>query len=999
MGSYSKPTQFKTIQSFVPDFCPNRITQYESNRTGMRVVVVDGEGPKLHGYFVLATEIHDDSGAPHTLEHLCFMGSRSYQYKGFLDKLATRAYSGTNAWTATDHTAYTLETAGWAGFRQILPIYLEHIILPTITDAACLTEVHHIDGNGLNAGVVYSEMQGVQNTAQELIDLRTKRLVYPKGSGFRYETGGMMEQLRVLTADRIRQFHRDMYQPKNLCIILFGQLNHDELLETLDDFEDSIADSIPDPAAPFKRPWIDSEETKFPEETIIETVDFPDEDESMGQIDIHFLGPDCAKSIDICELNVVLLYLAGSSAALLDNNLVEKEQLASGVYYQINSRPKTEVTFSLSGVETEKLQEVEARFFELLKGAMVKPLDMPFLRDCLDRQVRTTKYQFDTSATAFSDDIIVDYLFGKRDGSTLEDLKTLNDYDTLKSQSESQWKDFIQKYFSDAHHISILGKPSASLSEKLKQDEAKRIEEQVHRLGPEGLEECAKSLEEAKAENDREIPSSMLARFEVPPVESIHFINTSSARAGPALKVGRPSNRYQNIVEKDSKNMPLFIDFEHIPSNFARVNLMISTEQLPVELRPLIPLYLESFFTLPIKRGDKTVEFEQVVIELERETVGYDIDNAADLGNVECLRIQFQVEIEKYDVAIRWIKELLWNSSFDEGRLKAINSRLLADIPETKRSGESMLSACHLMLHLAPESMGRVRSTLTQALYLKGIKNLLKTEPAKVISLLEAFRKSLCKFLNFRVIVIADLDKLRNPVSTWQEFMSDLKIDPLHPPALTPLGRRLDRLSPAGLHPGQSSYIVPMSTIDSSYALAVARGPTTYDDPSLPALMIAMAYMNAVEGPLWVAVRGTGLAYGTSVSYEIDTGFIHLEVYRSPDAYRAILASREIVQGHIDGTIPFDPLMLEGAVSSIIVTFANAQATLPAAATSNFVRTVMRELPEDYMQVMLKKVKEVDVEAIKRSLKDVVFDLFRPEKSNFLVTCAPGLTEVSNFHG
>ena len=214
MGSIETKKHFHILQQFTPDFCPNEITQYESDTTGMRVVVVNQEGPKLFGFFVLATEIHDDSGAPHTLEHLCFMGSKSYQYKGFLDKLATRAYSGTNAWTATDHTAYTLETAGWAGFAQILPIYLEHVIVPTLTDAGCTTEVHHIDGSGNDAGVVYSEMQGVQNTASELIELKAKRIIYPEAVGFRYETGGMLEQLRDLSADRIRAFHREMYQPK-----------------------------------------------------------------------------------------------------------------------------------------------------------------------------------------------------------------------------------------------------------------------------------------------------------------------------------------------------------------------------------------------------------------------------------------------------------------------------------------------------------------------------------------------------------------------------------------------------------------------------------------------------------------------------------------------------------------------------------------------------------------------------------------------------------------
>lgn len=89
------------MQCFSTDYSPATVTQYESQRTGMRVVVVDQEGPKVNGYFTLATEIHDDSGAPHTLEHLCFLGSKNYKYKGFLDKLATRAYANTNAWTAT----------------------------------------------------------------------------------------------------------------------------------------------------------------------------------------------------------------------------------------------------------------------------------------------------------------------------------------------------------------------------------------------------------------------------------------------------------------------------------------------------------------------------------------------------------------------------------------------------------------------------------------------------------------------------------------------------------------------------------------------------------------------------------------------------------------------------------------------------------------------------------------------------------------------------------
>lgn len=104
------------------------------------------------------------------------MGSEKYPYKGIIDHLANRGFSnGTNAWTDTDHTAYTVSTAGEQGFLQLLPIYVDHILYPTLTKAGFVTEVHHIDGKGEDSGVVYSEMQGRENTSGDLMALRYVR--------------------------------------------------------------------------------------------------------------------------------------------------------------------------------------------------------------------------------------------------------------------------------------------------------------------------------------------------------------------------------------------------------------------------------------------------------------------------------------------------------------------------------------------------------------------------------------------------------------------------------------------------------------------------------------------------------------------------------------------------------------------------------------------------------------------------------------------------------
>ena len=989
MPSTTNNSHFRTLQRFKIEYSPSFLTQYESSRTGLRVVVVDQQGPKVLGYFALATEIDDDSGAPHTLEHLCFMGSKSYKYKGILDKLATRAYSTTNAWTATDHTAYTLDTAGWEGFAQILPVYLEHVIVPTLTDAGCYTEVHHVDGEGHDAGVVYSEMQGVQNNQGELMELQSKRLLYPEGIGFRYETGGMMEQLRVLTANRIRQFHRDMYQPKNLCVVVIGEVDHENLLAILDRFEGTILDDIPKPDAPFKRPWVESKPTPTLKESSRATVDFPEEDEETGEILISYFGPDLNNTIESTAVNILLTYLAGSSASVLENVLVEREQLATAVYYSTEARPNTLIQFSLSSVATEKLSEVETRFFELLGEIAAKDFDLNYIKDCIRRERRQVMSASESSASVFADSIIKDFLFGNRDGSNLKDLETLREYDVLEAWTDLQWQVFFRKWISDAPHVVILGRPSAALSSKLRDDERARVAAQKERLGEEGLRELRKKLARAKTENDREIPQDILRSFKVPKTSSIRFITTTTARSGAARQMEPLNNAVQAIIDSDDASLPLFIHFEHVPTNFVHLTLLLGTESIPVILRPLLPIYLENLFNSPLERQGRKMEFEQVIMALESDTVSYRIDSGSFLGNPETLAIRFQVEPEKYETAIEWLRDLLNNSMFDLTRIKAITTRLLADIPEEKRDGNSMAYAIENTINTEPASITRARGTLTRAVYLKRVRRLLEDSPDTVLSQLEEIRSALYQFSNFRALVTANVEQLPRPVSSWKILTNDL--DTSEP--LKPLESRRSRLTEAGKNPGNTAYIVPLPTIDSSFAVAVAKGPSSFDDPRLPILMVTVAYLDAVEGPMWTAVRGTGLAYGTSFSRHTESGQVSFDVYRSPDAHKAFGASKNVIESFVDGSRTFDDLALEGAISSIVLAFANAQSTMASAAQSSFIRQVIRALPADWNQTILQKVRDVKVQEIKEVIGEVLLPVFKGETANLIITCAPIMEE------
>lgn len=365
-------------------------------------------------------------------------------------------------------------------------------------------------------------------------------------------------------------------------------------------------------------------------------------------------------------LNILLVYLAGSSASVLENTLVEKEQVASAVYYSIEIRPKILVQFSLSSVAADRLEDVERRFFELLRETAANPLDMTYLKDCITRERRMIKNSVETSSTPFSEPIIYDFLFAERDGSRLKaDLSNMKEFDILASWPEEKWQSLINSWMADAHHVTILGKPSAILSKKLKSEEKARVEEQKKKLGPEGLKRLEKKLADAKAENDREIPKGLLEHFPVPSTKSIHFIETTTARSGAAKQLGRLDNLIQRLVDSDNAELPLFIHFEHVQSNFAHVSLIISTESVPIPLRPLLTIYLENMFTTPIERNGQRIEFEQVIKELEKDTVDYGISLGSAIGNPEVLVMRLSVEVEKYASAIQWIKELIWNGVFD----------------------------------------------------------------------------------------------------------------------------------------------------------------------------------------------------------------------------------------------------------------------------------------------------------------------------------------------
>lgn len=127
------------------------------------------------------------------------------------------------------------------------------------------------------------------------------------------------------------------------------------------------------------------------------------------------------------------------------------------------------------------------------------------------------------------------------------------------------------RYYVDPPCVVVRGKPSAAMASRLEKDEKARIEEQKKRLGPDGLAQAEKELEEAKSEHEKEIPTDILKGFPVPDVKSISWIPVQSLQQAGTGRKSR-SDQTDNdallrYVEADGSKLPFFIQYDHVEAS------------------------------------------------------------------------------------------------------------------------------------------------------------------------------------------------------------------------------------------------------------------------------------------------------------------------------------------------------------------------------------------------------------------------------------------------
>lgn len=932
-----------------------------------------------------ATESFDDDGLPHTLEHLIYLGSEDYPYKGVLDLLANKCFaSGTNAWTDTDNTTYTLSTAGSEGFLNLLPIYLDHILFPTLTDEAFVTEVHHITGKGEDAGIVYCEMQATENSGDTRCHQEMLRALYPGKCGYKSNTGGAMHNLRTSTNnEKCRAYHRQYYHAKNLCIVVTGPVTGEEIFQSIKPIEDKIVQKGAH-RMDFERPW-QSQVPPFPE-TVIKTIEYPSDTDDDGLVYIGFRGPSAVEEFkSMVAITMLLEYLNSTAVSPIQRDFVEcLEPYCSSVSNNIIENSISVFYLTFEGVDKDRLNVISKKFFKVLNkiASGDEKFDIERMQTILSRKIVQTLSVAETSPhSVVIGAIIGHFLYGTNDLQLrCREIPLLEEF---MKKDTSFWLDLLKKYFTSANHVAVIGEPSPSCMKAMSEAEEARLKKQKENLRymlP-ALDEKFKSAVE---HNERPPPPELLNSVTVPSLDRIVFPTIS-----------------RHVID-DLSRVPFRIQYDLIKTNFISIQVLLDTSELSVSERLYLPLISELVFESPINRDGTIVPYETIVSELFSDTICYCCGIGISSGSTfstgsagSLVDITMQVEKSKYEKAVKWFYEVLYKIVFTPERIATVATRIHTDISQYKRSGSRVTSATHNSLLYHSNSNHWATNFLRQQNFLKDLLDEVKKERGQaslpessitktVKAIFSKLTSSSSKIFAHLALQEDNVDLILNP---WRLLLpSNVREKPTSNGVFdiksVPKSKNFIKLRE---EPREA--IIPLGSVESNYMKqTVEIAVDSYEHPMLPSLYVLINYLTQLEGPLWRQIRGLGLSYHYSMSIGPDEGLLYFVLAKATNVVGAYSKAYEIVKQHVFEE-QYEDSLLESAKSSLIFELVKREKSAADRSMQSLLAHI-RGLDINYNKELIKTVSKVTKDDLKKA-GPYLWSLFDSKELRAVVCCNP----------
>jgi zinc protease len=284
-----------------------------------------------------AVESDAINGMAHFLEHMIFKGTERLASGEFERQIEERG-AVTNAATSQDYTHYYITTAP-KDFAELAPLQIDVVFNPSIPDDAFERE----------RLVVLEEIRRSEDNPRRRTFRRAMETAFAK-LPYRRAVLGPEEVISQLSAQQMRDFHANWYQPQSITAVAVGNLPVEELIAT-------VAEGFNN-----QQLTVNSQQVEVnPEPAFTEIVrqEFIDESLQQARIVMVWRVPGLGQLDDIYGLDVLAGILGHGRTSRFVRDLREERGLVTSIAVS-NMSNLLQGTFYISAkCEVENLSAVE----------------------------------------------------------------------------------------------------------------------------------------------------------------------------------------------------------------------------------------------------------------------------------------------------------------------------------------------------------------------------------------------------------------------------------------------------------------------------------------------------------------------------------------------------------------------------------------------------------------------------------------------------------------
>jgi Zn-dependent M16 (insulinase) family peptidase len=516
-----------------------------------------------------------------------------------------------NAFTASDHTFYPFATTNEQDFKNLMSVYLDATLHPLLKQSDFTQEGWRIgpqnprvaqagdakveDSTLVFKGVVYNEMKGQMSDAGYLYYIRFQDHIFPAINN----SGGDPQKMTDLTYEQLKKFHAEHYHPSNAKVFTYGDMplaDHlQEVNAQLSAFERIQGD------LEIRRP-IDL--SSGPQSVTVPGPIDPLVDKDMQyKTSTSWLMGDATNILETFSLGIMSALLMDGYGSPLYRNLIEA---GLGIEWSPNSGFDGSgrigiFSVGLTGVkeaDVPKVKEaIQKTFREVHKNGFEKSKVDGYLHQLeISLKHKTAKF-----GMGLMQRVKPQWFEGVDPFDSLSWNDTVSAFEAEFAKG-AYLEGLLERYLLNDNTLTFTMTPSATYGEELANEEAARL--------------AGKISEVTKAAGGEAEARSQLEKRELQLLEEQSKSNTQDLSCLPTVYV-EDIPRQQEITEvRDSKIDNINVQWREAPTNgltyFRAVNLF---ENLPEELRALIPLFTDSIMRLGTK--DMTMEQLEDLIKLK----------------------------------------------------------------------------------------------------------------------------------------------------------------------------------------------------------------------------------------------------------------------------------------------------------------------------------------------------------------------------------------------